>query len=146
MPAPQSLKSHMRYDPPMHFFVFPVVILNFLFSIYIAIHHWPAYAHLHLWWIVVSLALLVFAVKCRVNDLKLQDRIIRLEERLRLTSILPADQLPHIPELETRQLIALRFASDAELPALVQKTLTQRLEPKAIKENITNWRADNHRV
>jgi Family of unknown function (DUF6526) len=146
MPTPQSFKNHMRWDPPIHFFVFPVLILNFFFSIYIAIHHWPIHAHLLLWWIVVSAALVVLATKCRINDLKLQDRIIRLEEHLRLASILPADQLPHIPELATKQLIALRFASDEELPALVRKTLTQNFEPKAIKENITHWRDDNHRV
>jgi hypothetical protein len=81
-----------------------------------------------------------------MNDLKLQDRIIRLEERLRLASILPANQLAHIPELHTKQLVALRFASDEELPALVHKTITQGLEPKAIKENIINWRPDDHRV
>jgi hypothetical protein len=146
MPAAQSLKNHARFDPPIHFFVFPVVILNFFFSIYIAIRHWPSHAHLLLWWIVLSAALLVLATKCRMNDLKLQDRIIRLEERLRLASILPANQLAHIPELHTKQLVALRFASDEELPALVHKTLTQGLEPKAIKENIINWRPDDHRV
>ena len=142
----QSLKSHARFDPPMHFFVFPVAMLNVFASIYITIRNWPAYMHLHLWWIIVSLAFLVLATKCRVNDLKLQDRIIRLEERLRLAALLSPAELPHVNELTTRQLIALRFASDAEIPALVHKTLTQNLEPKAIKESIVNWRADNHRV
>jgi hypothetical protein len=142
----QSLKSHARFDPPMHFFVFPVSILNLFVAIYMTIRNWPSYMHLHLWWIIVSLAFMVLATKCRVNDLKLQDRIIRLEERLRLAALLPPAAAAHIPELTTRQLIALRFASDAELPALVQKTLTQNLEPKAIKESITNWRPDNQRV
>ena len=146
MPTEQNLKNHARFDPPMHFFVFPIVILNLIFSIIFTIRHWPAHPHLAIWWIIVSLALLVLATKCRINDLKLQDRIIRLEERLRLTALLPADQLPHIHDLSTKQLIALRFASDQELPALVHKTLTQNLEPKQIKQSITTWRPDHHRV
>jgi Family of unknown function (DUF6526) len=146
MPAPQSYQNHGRFDPPMHFFVFPVLALNFLLSIYLAIHHWPDHRFLYLWWIVVCAALFVLGMKSRVNDLKVQDRIIRLEENLRLATLLAPTDLAHIPELDIRQIIALRFASDAELPALVHKTLTQGLEPKAIKQNITNWRADNHRV
>src|SRR5665213_2844718 len=145
MSTPQSLKNHARFDPPIHFFVLPVLLLNLIFSIYATIHHWPEHRHMYLWWIVVSIALLVLGAKCRINDLKLQDRIIRLEERLRLAAILPVPELPHLQELTTPQLIALRFASDAELPALAHKTLTQGLEPAAIKQNITHWRADDHR-
>ena len=130
----------------MLFFVIPVMLLNFIFAIYTSFHHWPQHQHLFLWWIVVSLALLVLATKCRINDLKLQDRIIRLEERLRLAAILPIPELPHMHEITTKQLIALRFASDNELPSLVHKILTQGLEPTAIKQSITDWRSDDHRV
>jgi Family of unknown function (DUF6526) len=146
MPAPQSFKNHGRNDPPIHLFVFPVLGLNFFISIYLTIHHWPVYRALHLWWIVVSAALLVLAFKTRINDLKVQDRIIRLEENLRLASLLSPTDLAHTHELDIKQIIALRFASDPELPALVHKTITQNLEPKAIKQSIVNWRADNHRV
>jgi hypothetical protein len=146
MPAPQSFKNHGRLDPPTHFFVLPVLFINFCVTIYLAVHHWHHHRNLHLWWIVVSLALLVFAVRSRVNDLKVQDRIIRLEENLRLASLLSPADLAHISELDIKQIVALRFASDAELPALVHKTITQGLEPKAIKQSITNWRADNYRV
>jgi hypothetical protein len=146
MATPQNYANHARTDPPMHFFVFPALIVNFGVAIYIAIHFRHDYPYLGHWSIVVSFALLVLAFKCRINDLKLQDRMICLEERLRIASLLPADQQKHIPELTVRQLIALRFASDEELSALVHKTLTQNLEPKAIKQSITTWRADNHRV
>ena len=146
MDAPQSYKNHSRYDPPMHLFVMPVLLVNLGVSIWIAIHFRHEFPWLGHWSIVFSLALLILSFKSRINDLKLQNRLIRLEERLRLTSLLPSNQLAHINELTTSQLIALRFASDDEIPALVHKTLTQNLEPKAIKQNITNWRADNHRV
>lgn len=146
MPAEQSYKNHARFDAPIHFFVFPALIANAGVAIYIAIHFRHQHPWLGHWSIIVSLALLILAFKCRINDLKLQDRIIRLEERLRLASLLPPADLAYANELTIRQLVALRFASDAELPALVHKTLTQNLEPKAIKQSITQWRADHHRV
>lgn len=146
MPTEQNLKNHHRFDPLMHFFVFPVTLLNFLFAIILAARHWGQHPRIAIWWIILSAALAVLATKCRVNDLKLQDRIIRLEERLRLQALLGPAESAHINELTTPQLIALRFASDEELPALVNKTLTQNLCPKDIKASITMWRGDYHRV
>jgi hypothetical protein len=146
MPTPQTLKNHTRFHPPFHFFLVPVLLLNLIFSIYATIHHWPAHRHLHLWWIVMSIVFFVMAGIARGGAIKVQDRVIRLEERLRLAALLPSEDRAHIDELSTKQLIALRFASDAELPALVHKTLTQNLEPKAIKESITTWRPDYDRV
>jgi hypothetical protein len=146
MPAPQNIKNHTRWFPPFHFFVLPMLLLNFIFSIYVTIHHWPAHWALGFWWIAMSIVLFVMAGIARGGAIKVQDRVIRLEERLRLNSLLPAEDRAHIDELSVKQLIALRFASDAELPALVRKTLTQNLEPKAIKQSIVNWRADYHRV
>jgi hypothetical protein len=146
MPTPQSLKSHMRWHPPFHFFILPLLLLNLIFSIYATVHSWPRYEHTHLWWIVLSVVLFVMAGISRDRALVVQDRIIRLEERLRLHALLPSEERPHINELSTKQLIALRFASDDELPALFRKTLTQNLEPKAIKKSIVNWRPDHERV
>ena len=146
MPEPQTYKNHARFDPPFHFFVLPMLLLNFIFSIYATIHAWPRYEHTHLWWIAMSVVFFVMAGIGRGTTLRAQDRIIRLEERLRLQALLPAEDRAHIHELTIKQLIALRFASDAEIPALVRKTLTQNLEPKAIKQSIINWRADYHRV
>jgi hypothetical protein len=130
----------------MHFFVFPVMMINLGVAIYIAIHFRNEYPYLGHWSIIVSLALLVLAVKCRFNDLKLQDRIIRLEERLRLARLCPAEDAPHINDLTVRQLVALRFASDEEMATLARRALTQELEAKAIKQAIANWRGDYHRV
>ena len=146
MPTPQSLKNHTRWYPLFHFFVLPMLLLNLIFSIYVTIRHWPAHWALHLWWIAMSIVFFVMAGIARSGAIKVQDRVIRLEERLRLNALLPAEDRAHIDELSVEQLIALRFASDAELPALVRKTLTQNLEPKAIKQSIINWRADYHRV
>jgi hypothetical protein len=146
MPAPQTLKNYVRYDPLFHFTIIPLLLLNLIFSIYITVHNWPGYKHTHLWWIVMALVFLLMAGCARESTLRAQNRIIRLEERLRLAMLLePADRA-HINDLTTHQLIALRFASDAELPALAHTALTQRLEPKAIKQSIVNWRADHERV
>ncbi len=146
MPAPQNFSNHTRWYPPFHFFVLPVLLLNIIFSIYITVHDWPRYEHTHLWWIVMAIAFFVMAGTSRAGALAAQDRIIRLEERLRLAALLQAEDRAHIDELAIKQLIALRFASDAELPALVRKTLTQNLESKAIKQSIVNWRGDYDRV
>ena len=146
MPAPQSYTNHTRLYPPFHFVLMPILVLNFIFSIYSTVHDWPDHRLLDVWWIVMSIAFLLMALVGRIQSLKAQDRVIRLEERLRLASLLPANELVHINEFTTRQLIALRFASDAELPALAHLALTQNLEPKAIKQAIVNWRADDLRV
>jgi hypothetical protein len=124
----------------------PLLLLNLIFSIYDTVHQYPAHKYLFHWWIVMSIALLLMAMLGRMQAMKVQDRVIRLEERLRLAALLPANEHSHIHEFTPGQLIALRFASDAELPALAHRTLTQNLEPKAIKEAILNWRADHLRV
>ncbi len=94
----------------------------------------------------MSIVFFVMAGVSRGAALRAQDRLIRLEERLRLHALLPAEDRVHINDLTCKQLIALRFASDDELPALFRKTLTQNLEPKAIKKNIVNWKGDYYRV
>jgi uncharacterized membrane protein YsdA (DUF1294 family) len=146
MPAPQNFKNHTRFHPPFHFVVIPLLILNLIFSIYITIHRWPAYQHTNLWWIVMSIVFFLIAGLSRDYALKAQNRIIRLEERLRLQALLPAADRAHIDELTVPQLIALRFASDAELPDLAHRALTKNMDPKAIKQAIVNWRPDNYRV
>jgi hypothetical protein len=146
MPTPQTFKNHTRYYPLFHFVIIPLLLLNLIFAIYITVHNWPGYKHTHLWNIVMALVFFMIAGMARSSALKAQDRIIRLEERLRLQALLPAEDRAHIDELSVPQLIALRFASYAELPDLAHRALTKNLEPKAIKQAIVNWRPDNNRV
>jgi hypothetical protein len=146
MPSVQSYKSHTRWDPLFHFFVMPLLLLNFIFSICEIIHRWPERRALFGWWIVMSIVLFVLAERSRVNALKAQDRVIRLEERLRLSALLSADDLALSHSLTESQLIGLRFASDEELPALVARALKEDLTQDQIKKAIVHWRPDYFRV
>jgi hypothetical protein len=146
MPEPQNYKNHTRFHPPFHFFVLPILLLNFFFAIWALIRHWPNHAHLFSWWIVLSIVLFMGFGLTRSYALKAQDRIIRLEEKLRFTALLPADLLARSQALTVRQIIGLRFASDAELPALVKRALDENLTEKQIKQAITSWRPDYLRV
>ena len=142
----QSYAHHTRWDPPFHFFVLPVFSIAVIIAIVhfcLHIHHHPIHGALL---VLLALAALVAVFKIRLSALKVQDRVIRLEERLRLAGILPDSLRVRIPELTESQLIALRFASDAEVSALVQRALTEKLPAKEIKKSIKNWRPDNFRV
>ena len=146
MPAEQSLKNHMRFDPPFHFFLMPVLLANLLVSIYTTVHEWPAHPRIHPWWILMSVVLIMMTLKIRNYALTNQNRIVRLEERVRYAALLTPAQLSAAQALSQSQVIALRFASDAELPALISRTLKEGLEPKAIKGAVVSWRADTHRI
>ena len=95
---------------------------------------------------MLAFGFLLLTFKARLYALKVQDRVIRLEERIRLSAILPETLRTRIPELTERQLIALRFAPDAELTDLVRTALDKKLPPKEIKQAIRNWRPDYWRV
>ena len=114
---PQTFANHTRLDPPFHFFALPVFFLTFLLSIWKLIKD---FSFESAWMVVVALAAVVAVLKIRTYSLRQQDRIIRLEERLRLAALLPESSRGKIPILNESQLIALRFASDAEVPALKQ--------------------------
>jgi Family of unknown function (DUF6526) len=136
----QSLQKHHRWLPPYHFFVMPVLLVNFLNEL----RHLIAQQTLHAAWMVVLAAgLLMLGFLSRTQALTVQDRVIRLEMRLRLRGLLPADMHPMINDLTHRQMVALRFASDAELADLVREIREGKLQTsKDIKARIKNWQAD----
>ena len=147
---PQTLANHGRLDPPFHFFILPIFGLGVIFTL---IHFFAHLSHndfrenFHAFMLILlALALLVAVSKIRLYPLKVQDRVIRLEERLRLTQLLPEPLRSRIPELTEDQLCGLRFASDAEIPKLVERTLNEKLSRKQIKASIQNWRPDYWRV
>jgi uncharacterized protein DUF6526 len=139
----QNLANHNRYDPLFHFFLLPVILALWIRGVVVLVRH-PGWEHL--WGLLLVTALFVAAGKARGNALKVQDRVIRLEERLRLATLLPEPLRSQIAKLREDQLIALRFASDEETPALVQRTLSENLSRADIKKAIKNWQPDYWRV
>jgi hypothetical protein len=140
---PQTLANHARFDPLYHFFAVPV----FLISAIAALVHFLMRPGLHSGWLfVVAVAAAIAVLKLRFYALRVQDRVIRQEEKLRLTVLLPERLRSRIPELTEGQLIALRFASDAEVPALTERALTEKLSRADIKKAIQTWRPDYWRV
>lgn len=140
---PQTLANHARFDPLYHFFALPVFLLLPLAGMVYFIRHPGLHSGLMF---VVAVALAIIVLKLRTYPLKVQDRVIRLEERLRLSSLLSEPLRSRIPELTEGQLIALRFASDAEVPKLAERAISEKLSPADIKKSIQNWRPDYWRV
>jgi hypothetical protein len=136
----QSYKKHARLLPAFHFFVVPVLFVNFVNAVR---HLWQDPTPHFAFEVVVAAALVVLAFLSRIQALTVQDRVIRLEMRLRLRALLPPDLQPGINQLTHRQLVALRFASDAELPELVRDVLAGKLTTsKDIKLRIRSWQGD----
>ena len=139
----QNRKNHARLDPPFHFFLTLVVLANLVISIVYVIRH-PGF--ITAWFVVLSIAAFIALFKLRQYPLKVQDRVIRLEERLRLHELAPAEWRGQIERLTEDQLIGLRFAGDDEVVELARQALEHHLNRKQIKERIRSWRADTWRV
>jgi len=136
----QNFENHTKIVPAFHYFILPVLTLNLGSAIYRVSFFFSADAVISL---LLAAALVLLALYGRMFALKVQDRVIRLEMQLRLQSLLPADQRTRIPEFTLSQLVALRFASDLELPELARKVLDEKLhDRKAIKRMIQNWQPD----
>jgi hypothetical protein len=142
----QNLKNHGRLDPPVHFVLFAILVANLVFSVIHMIHHRQDAYFAGPWFVVLSLAVFIPFVKLRMYPLKVQDRVIRLEERIRLQALAPTEWHSQIYRLSEDQLIGLRFAADDEVVELAKLALEQNLDRKQIKERIKSWRADNWRI
>jgi hypothetical protein len=141
--TPQSYANHGRLDPPFHFFLVPLCFAAVILSVILLVRH-PRMSSIL--WVILAVGLLTVTTRARMYAVKVQDRVIRLEERLRLAMLLPEAARPRIGELTESQLIGLRFASDAELPALAMRALNEGLTRKQIKSSIQSWRPDVFRV
>lgn len=141
---PQSATSHARTIPVFHYFALPVLLINIVVAIVVAARAPSLMAG---WGVIVAAALFVGVLFARVHALTAQDRVIRLEETLRMQRVLPADMLGEIAHLKRFDFVALRFASDAELPELVKRVRAGEFaKPLDIKKAIKNWREDHLRV
>jgi len=141
MAEQQNFSNHAKFFPPFHFFAAPILIANLIWSFFrLKPSGYSAYS---IFSVFVAAALVVTLTVARVMALKVQDRVIRLEERLRYQRLLPADLQARADEFTGNQFVALRFASDAELPALARKVLDEKLDDrKTIKQLIKVWKPD----
>ena len=140
MPTVQNFRNHARIVPAYHVGVFVPFLANFIWATYRLIGMFSGETFIAF---LVSIALLLMFFSLRVQVLTVQDRVIRLEMRLRLRNALPPDLQDHINGLSHKQLVALRFAGDAELPALVREVLAGTLKTqKDIKARVREWQAD----
>jgi Family of unknown function (DUF6526) len=140
----QNFQNHAKYVPVFHFFVLPVLVFNVVWEIHRVVVA-PSAGSVKA--LIVALALMLLGLYARMFALAVQDRLIRLEMQLRMQGVLPVNLRPRIPEFTLNQLVALRFASDAELPALAGKVLGEKLnDRKAIKRLIQNWQPDDLRA
>ncbi len=141
MPAEQNFSNHTRYFPAFHFFVMPVLVANLVIQIY-----WIrdfGFTFRGVFGPLLALALILGVLSCRLFALTVQDRVIRLEEQLRYLRVLPGDLQARVGEFTIAQIVSLRFASDAELPALARKVLDGKMQSrKEIKQMIQNWKPD----
>ena len=141
----QNFQNHGKIVPIFHFFAIPVFVINFVWSLYRLWHLGLSFEGI--FGVILAAALVVLVFEARLFALAVQDRVIRLEERLRYERMLPAELQTRCSELTINQIVALRFACDAELPALTRKVLDEKLtQRKAIKQLIKTWRPDYQRA
>lgn len=140
----QNFSNHTRWVPAFHFVAFPILVLNAGWAIYRLFGGVSFEAILNL---LVAIALLITLFVARVFALKAQDRVIRLEMRLRMRELLPADLQGRIQEFTPAQMVGLRFAGDGELPTLARKVLDDSItDATPIKKLVTDWQGDYYRV
>lgn len=140
----QDYKNHRRFHPLFHFVLSPLALFYLIYQI-VRLFQEPGFDRAVM--VIGAFVLMGVLFVARMYALKAQDRVIRLEEQVRYHKILPPDLAFQAENLPLRQILALRFASDAELPAFVSRALGGDLqEPDEIKQAVTNWRPDEMRV
>lgn len=139
----QNRDNYKRRDWKFHFTLVPIFVINFIWAVVRLLESFHIYA---VWSVVLSGASLFMLFVFRTYSIHVQDRVIRLEERLRIVPLLPPAVRTRWAELTVPQLIALRFASDGEVGALAERAITEKLDPKAIRAAIQVWRPDHARV
>ena len=139
----QNFENHARYVPAYHYVAYPILLLNFGWTAWnLRDPSFPAVLDG-----LVAVALLLVTYYARSFPLKAQDRVIRLEMRLRMRDRLPEDLQGRIDEFTPTQMVGLRFAGDDELPDLAREVLDRNLtQATPIKKRITDWQADHYRV
>ena len=140
---PQNYKNHAKFIPVFHYIALPLLLINFLAALFRLTQNINFYA---LNDIGLAVALIIVAVFTRLFALKAQDRVIRLEEQLRIQALLPDALKTDAGRLTMWQIVALRFASDEELAELTQDALDHNTSPNALKQAVKNWRPDYNRV
>lgn len=140
----QTYQTHRKFVPLFHYVLLPILMLNVVAMAY---HLWLNPNMFTAWALVMALAFALTALFARVFALAAQDRVIRLEERLRMRELLPADLQPRITEFSREQIIGLRFASDAELPTLAATVLRDNIQKRDdVKKMVKQWRPDTHQL
>jgi uncharacterized membrane protein YheB (UPF0754 family) len=137
----QNFANHVRIVPLFHQVALPILALNFVWAVYKFIHTWFSMDALVA--LLLAIALILVALCARMFAVTVQDRVIRLEMRQRMEKLLSADLKLRFDEFSVNQLVALRFASDAELPELARRVLTEKIgDRKAIKRMVKTWKPD----
>jgi len=142
--VPQNFENHGRWDPPYHVVAFGILIINLVWALYAAVSRHSVGDIIYA---LVAFALMIMFFKIRIYSLSVQDRLIRLEMKIRFRDLGLADMDKRFGEFTMGQLVGLRFAGDDELGALARKALDEKItDRKLIKQAVKNWKADNCRV
>ena len=140
----QNYQNHVRRMPGYVIVLFLILLANILWTGYQMVTGFSIGSVLAF---LISIGLVMIAWVSRVQTLTVQNRVIRLEQRLRFRELLPADVASRAAAMPLEQLVAVRFASDEELPELVNEVLSGLLkEPRAIKQRVKAWQADHLRA
>jgi hypothetical protein len=150
MAAPQSYANHRKFIPGFHFVAVPILVINLAWSLYRLFWGYPTFEMPffdRLLSVAMAIAFLLIVLYARFFPLRAQDRVIRLEEWVRMERLLPAELKSRMKELRPRHFVALRFASDEELPELTRAVLDKEIGTQAeIKQRIRSWREDHFRL